>query len=280
MRHGSQTPAARKSLGQNFLVDPNALRTIARLCEATAEDTIVEIGPGTGNLTERLLSDSGAGRIVAIEKDRRMIPELQQRFAGESRLEIIEADALDMDLGALIPAGRRCVAVGNLPYYVATEIHFRLLAERRHFRRLVLMFQREVAERIVAREGSAAYGIPSVVTAVWATSRVALRLPPGAFRPPPKVHSAVVVADVAEAPLLDVAGDPEGFTAFARASLALRRKTMLNAIGAWGKVPRELLAAAIIAEGLPPAIRAEACSPETLAALWSRLQPAAAGETR
>lgn len=271
-------PPARKSLGQNFLVDRHALATISRLCDAGPDDTVVEIGPGTGNLTEHLLQDSGAGRVVAIEKDQRMLPELERRFAGEPRLELVAADVLDVDLGSLVPAGRRCVAVGNLPYYVATEIHFRLLAERRHFRRLVLMFQREVAERIVAHEGTAAYGIPSVVTALWASAHVALRLPPGAFRPPPKVHSAVVVAEVSEEARLAV-GDPAGFTAFVRAALALRRKTMLNAIGARGAVPRDALTAALLACGLPLTVRAEACSPETLAALWRRLQDMA-GETR
>lgn len=270
MQDKARHPEARKSLGQNFLVDDHALRSIAALCDAGPEDVVVEIGPGTGNLTERLLHETPA-RVVAVEKDRRMIPLLAERFGGEPRLTVIEGDALSVDLPSLA-GDRRAIAVGNLPYYVATEIHFRLLDERRRFRRLVLMFQREVAERIVARSGDEAYGVPSVTTALWARAWIALRLPPGAFRPPPKVHSAVVVADVSEEPLLPVDGDPAGFVRFVRGAMAQRRKTLVNSASASLGLDRGLVGAALEAEGLPPAVRAEACSPEALAALWIRLR--------
>lgn len=275
-----RAPEAKKSLGQNFLVDDHALRSIASLCAADPEDVIVEIGPGTGNLTERLLDVTNAGRVVAVEKDRRMLPLLAERFGAHPRLTVVEGDALSVDLGAFVPEGRRCVAVGNLPYYVATEIHFRLLDERRRFRRLVLMFQREVAERIVAREGSDAYGVPSVTTALWANAWIALRLPPGAFRPSPKVHSAIVVADVALEPRLEVGGDPAGFVRFVRAALAQRRKTLVNSVSGTSGRDRDQIVEALDAVGLPATIRAEACSPETLAALWIRLREGAAEETK
>lgn len=262
----------RKSLGQNFLRDPRALSTIAAQCQATEADTIVEIGPGTGNLTERLLRETQARRVIAIEKDRRLIPELEERFRGEDRLVIVHDDALTVDVTELLSSGRANIAAGNLPYNVATEIYFGLLARRSRFRRIVLMFQREVAERIVGTAGTPAYGVPSVLSAIWSRPRIALRLPPEAFRPAPKVHSAVVAADLSESPLLDVSEDPDDFSAFVRSSLSSRRKTLVNSLLNRKFAARDVIVESMVRLGLDPNVRAEACAPEVLASLWRALR--------
>ena len=259
----------RKRFGQHFLHDRHALEQIAALCEVTPDERLLEIGPGTGNLTETLLR-TPAKDIVAIERDRSLLPVLRERFAGE-RLQLVEGDAVHADFEALCPPDGRHVAVGNLPYNAGTEIYFRLLAHRTRIRRLVLMFQREVAERIVADAGSRSYGILSIMTALHGTSRIALRLAPGAFHPPPRVHSAVIVVDVDTHDRLDVAGDPRGFRRMVGGAFGARRKTLPNALTREGWT-REQVCEALERLEISPKIRGEALSPEQLAALWRQLQ--------
>ena len=255
----------KKRFGQNFLHDVHALDKIAQLCGATAEERILEVGPGTGNLTAALLK-TPAAKIIAVERDRSLLPVLEKRFS-EQRLTVHSGDAIHFDYAAHCPGPQRHVVAGNLPYNAATEIYFRLLENRSHIRRVVLMFQREVAQRIVAPEGSKTYGILSVMTALHATSRIALRLPPGAFFPPPKVHSAVVVADLCTAHRFDVAGDEIGFRRMIGAAFGARRKTLVNALTRqhWDK---EDVQEALTEIDCPPTVRAEALSPEQLGALW------------
>ncbi len=185
--------SARKSLGQNFLLDLNLTAKIARQAGDLTGADILEIGPGPGGLTRGLLAE-GARRVLAVEKDRRCLPALAaiaDHYPG--RLEILEADALDVDPATRLSPPVRVVA--NLPYNVGTELLIRWLtppAWPPFWQSLTLMFQREVAERIVAPPGSRAYGRLSVLAQWRAEAAIVMDLPPGAFTPPPKVASAVV----------------------------------------------------------------------------------------
>ena len=186
---------AKKSLGQNFLLDLNLTRKIARLAGDLSERTVVEIGPGPGGLTRALLIE-GAKRVIAIERDDRCLPalaEVSSRYPG--RLEVHPADALKVDWGHLPGGASSASIVANLPYGVASLLLVNWLETEPWppwFDRMVLMFQREVAERIVAQPNSKAYGRLSIL-AQWRTeARIVMSLPPDAFTPPPKVSSAIV----------------------------------------------------------------------------------------
>ncbi|MHA7867144.1 MAG: 16S rRNA (adenine(1518)-N(6)/adenine(1519)-N(6))-dimethyltransferase RsmA [Salipiger thiooxidans] len=185
--------SAKKSLGQNFLLDLNLTAKIARQAGDLAGMDVLEIGPGPGGLTRGLLAE-GARRVLAIEKDARCLPALAEIAAAyPGRLEVIEGDALQIDpLQHLTPPIAICA---NLPYNVGTELLVRWLTPESwppFWQTLTLMFQREVAERIVAQPGSKAYGRLAVLSQWRADARIVLSLPPGAFTPPPKVSSAVV----------------------------------------------------------------------------------------
>lgn len=184
---------ARKALGQNFLLDLNLTARIARIAGDLSQTDVLEVGPGPGGLTRGLLAE-GARRVLAIEKDARCLPALQQiADAYPGRLEVIEGDALEIDpLAHLEPPIAVCA---NLPYNVGTELLIRWLTPPEWppvWRSLTLMFQREVAERIVAQPGSKAYGRLALLAQWRCDARIALNLPPEAFTPPPKVSSAVV----------------------------------------------------------------------------------------
>lgn len=186
---------AKKSLGQNFLLDLNLTRKIARLAGDLSERTVVEIGPGPGGLTRALLME-GAKHVIAIERDDRCLPALADvsaRYPG--RLEVHPADALDVDWRQLLGDAQSASIVANLPYGVASLLLVNWLETEPWppwYDRMVLMFQREVAERIVAQPKSKAYGRLSVL-AQWRTeARIVMNLPPEAFTPPPKVSSAIV----------------------------------------------------------------------------------------
>jgi len=183
---------ARHSLGQHFLLDANLTARIVRAAGDLTGRSVIEIGPGPGGLTRALLASS-ATRIVTIELDRRAVAAMAELAASvnTARLTVIEADALQIDLPRLVPTPRQIVA--NLPYNVASPLLVRWLRQASDFEQMTLMFQREVAERIVAAPGTAAYGRLSVLAGWICQSHIALRLPPAAFVPPPKVWSAVVV---------------------------------------------------------------------------------------
>jgi 16S rRNA (adenine1518-N6/adenine1519-N6)-dimethyltransferase len=187
--------SAKKSLGQNFILDLNLTGRIARTARPFAGALIVEVGPGPGGLTRALLSE-GAEQVVVVEKDARFLPALAmiaEHFPG--RLTVVEADALDVDWRALVPEGRMARIVANLPYSVATPLLIGWLKTEPWppwWDRMVLMFQREVAERIVAPPGGKAYGRLAVLSQWRAQVRTLFHLPPQAFTPPPKVASTLV----------------------------------------------------------------------------------------
>jgi 16S rRNA (adenine1518-N6/adenine1519-N6)-dimethyltransferase len=184
---------ARKSLGQNFLLDLNLTAKIARQVGDLANCDVLEIGPGPGGLTRGLLAE-GARRVVAVEKDQRCIPALENIATHHpGRLQVLEGDALDIDLAVYLTAPIRIAA--NLPYNIGTELLVRWLTPPSwppFWQSLTLMFQREVAERIVAQPGSKTYGRLAVLAQWRCNANIVLSLPPDAFTPPPKVSSAVV----------------------------------------------------------------------------------------
>lgn len=191
-RHGLQ---AKKSLGQNFLLDLNLTSKIARTAGDLSQATVIEVGPGPGGLTRALLL-SGAKRVVAIERDERCLAALAEVAAHyPGRLDVIAGDALKTDFAALAGAAEPVRIVANLPYNIGTELLVRWLTVAEwppFYRSMTLMFQREVAERIVAKPGADAYGRLGVLAGWRTEARIAFDVPPQAFTPPPKVTSSVI----------------------------------------------------------------------------------------
>ncbi|MFO0746837.1 MAG: 16S rRNA (adenine(1518)-N(6)/adenine(1519)-N(6))-dimethyltransferase RsmA [Myxococcota bacterium] len=243
-----------KALGQHFLRDPEVLADIAAIADGKHSGGILEIGPGEGALTAFLV-EAGVP-LVAIDKDPRALAAIAERFGG--RVRGVLGDAATDDLGALLP-GPGAVIVGNLPYNAASAIHRRVLALGTRVARAVLMFQREVALRLVAGPGSREYGIPSILTAVAARSWMVRDVPPQAFTPPPKVQSAVVLVEPLATPLVAPA-DLEAFAAFLGTVFQQRRKTLANALGAKRH--------ALEAVGIDGRLRAEQVGPEAFIRLW------------
>ena len=253
---------ARKSLGQNFLLDLNLTAKIARQAGDMTECDVLEIGPGPGGLTRGLLSE-GARRVLAIEKDKRCLPALAEiAEAYPDRLTVIEGDALEIDpLAHLTPPIR---IAANLPYNVGTELLVRCLTPQEwppFWQSLTLMFQREVAERIVAKPGSKAYGRLALLAQWRADARIVLNLPPEAFTPPPKVSSAVVHLTALPEPRFPA--DPDVLNRVVAAAFNQRRKMLRSALkGTAPDIEDRLLAA-----GLKPTERAEQVPLEGFCAL-------------
>ncbi|HTR17702.1 MAG TPA: 16S rRNA (adenine(1518)-N(6)/adenine(1519)-N(6))-dimethyltransferase RsmA [Acetobacteraceae bacterium] len=222
-RHGLD---ARKSLGQHFLLDPNLTGRIARLAGDLAGRHVIEVGPGPGGLTRALL-ETEAAEVLAVEIDSRAVAAIEElRAAFPDRLRLLEADAVGTDLAALVPAPRQIVA--NLPYNVATPLLIGWLRQAASWERLTLMFQLEVAERVCAAPGSAAYGRLAVLAQWTCTASLLLRIPPAAFTPPPKVFSAVVgLVPLPEQPAPALFAAMERLTA---AAFGQRRKMLRGAL--------------------------------------------------
>ncbi|MGI3164697.1 16S rRNA (adenine(1518)-N(6)/adenine(1519)-N(6))-dimethyltransferase RsmA [Pseudooceanicola sp. 200-1SW] len=254
--------AAKKSLGQNFLLDLNLTAKIARQAGDLSECDVLEVGPGPGGLTRGLLAE-GARKVLAIEKDARCLPALAEIAAHyPGKLEVIEGDALEIDpLAHLTPPIR---IASNLPYNVGTELLVRWLTPPEWppvWQSLTLMFQREVAERIVAQPGSKAYGRLALLVAWRAEARIALSLPPEAFTPPPKVSSAVV--HVTALPEPRYPADPQVLERVVAKAFNQRRKMLRAALK--GLAPD--LEDRLLASGIQPTDRAETVSLEQFCAL-------------
>jgi len=254
--------AARKSLGQNFLLDLNLTARIARAAGDLTRADVLEVGPGPGGLTRALLA-LGARRVLAVEKDRRCIPALQEIAAAcPGRLNIIEGDALEIDpLEHLTPPIK---VVANLPYNVGTELLVRWLtppAWPPFWQSLTLMFQREVAERIVARPGGKAYGRLAILAQWRCEARIVMQLPPGAFTPPPKVSSSVV--HIAALPEPRFAADPRVLQDVVARAFNQRRKMLRAALRGVAPDIEDRLRAA----GIAPTDRAETVPLEKFCAL-------------
>lgn len=252
-RHGLSPSRA---LGQNFVVDPNTVRRIARMAGVEPGDHIVEIGPGLGSLTLALV-ERGA-EVVAVELDRHVLPALREATAGTD-VRIIEADALELDWSSTLGDEPHWLLVANLPYNIATPLVLDLLDGVPQVTRMLIMVQREVAERLAATPGSRTYGLPSVKVAYWATASVVGRVPPTVFVPKPRVESALVRIVRRSTPA--TAADPDRLFALARAGFGQRRKMLRRSLG--GLIDP----AAFEAAGVSPEARAEQLSVQD----WGRL---------
>ena len=258
-RHGL---SARKALGQNFILDLNLTARIARAAGDLASHDVLEVGPGPGGLTRGLLAE-GARRVLAVEKDARCLPALAEvAEAYPGRLKVLHADALEVDPLAHLAAPYLVAA--NLPYNVGTELLVRWLtppAWPPAWTSLTLMFQREVAERIVAEPGSKAYGRLAVLAQWRAEARIVMSLPPEAFVPPPKVRSAVVRLTALSAPRFPA--EPQALSRVVAAAFNQRRKMLRAALRGLAPDMEERLRAA----GIEPTARAEEVPIEDFCAL-------------
>jgi 16S rRNA (adenine1518-N6/adenine1519-N6)-dimethyltransferase len=254
--------AARRSLGQNFILDLNLTARIARAAGALAGCDVLEIGPGPGGLTRGLLAE-GARHVVAVEKDARCLPALAEIAAAyPGRLTVVAGDALEFDAGTRLTPPVRVVA--NLPYNIGTELLVRWLTPPSwppFWQSLTLMFQREVADRIVAQPGGDAYGRLSILAQWRATARIAMTLPPEAFVPPPKVSSAVVHLEALPAPRFPA--DPAVLARVTAAAFGQRRKMLRSSLRGLAPDIEDRLAAA----GIAPTARAETVGIEAFCAL-------------
>jgi 16S rRNA (adenine1518-N6/adenine1519-N6)-dimethyltransferase len=255
--------SAKKSLGQNFILDLNLTGRIARTARPFVGATIIEVGPGPGGLTRALLSE-GAESVIAVEKDSRFLPALAmiaEHFPG--RLTVVEADALDVDWRALLPPERTARIIANLPYSVATPLLIGWLKTEPWppwWDRMVLMFQREVAERIVAQPGGKTYGRLAVLSQWRAEVRTLFHLPSRAFTPPPKVASTLVEFIPRPEPL--PAGGAAMLEALTAAAFGQRRKMLRASLKG---LPHAV--ECLEAVGIDPASRAEQISVAGLCAL-------------
>ncbi|PYE88536.1 16S rRNA (adenine(1518)-N(6)/adenine(1519)-N(6))-dimethyltransferase RsmA [Phyllobacterium leguminum] len=256
-RHGLN---AKKSLGQNFLLDLNLTAKIARTAGDLADQQVIEVGPGPGGLTRALLAQGAL--VTAIERDERCLPALEEiasHYPG--RLTVISGDALEQDFAALVTSDRKPRIVANLPYNVGTQLLLNWLLSEPwppFYASMTLMFQREVAERIVAKPGSEAYGRLGVLAGWRTEAKIAFDVPPQAFTPPPKVTSSVVHLMPREAPL---ACDAAKLGRVTQAAFGQRRKMLRQSIKSLGGE------ALLGKTGIDPTRRAETLSVEEFVTL-------------
>ena len=224
--------SANKSLGQNFLIDDEAVSTIVDTAKVTKDDLIIEIGPGLGTLTSKLLEK--AGKVIAIELDKKMVLVLEDRFSLYDNFECINEDVLKVDLESLISEEKSkglktAKIVANLPYYITTPIIMKLLEEKLDIETITVMIQKEVADRLVAEPGKANTGAITYAINYYTNPKVVLQVPNTAFIPAPDVNSTVIQLEVLQKPKIDVI-DEEMFFKVIKYAFMQRRKTLLNSL--------------------------------------------------
>lgn len=249
---------ASKRLGQNFLVDAGVVRAIVDAADLSPADTVLEIGPGIGTLTQGL-AESGA-RIVAVELDKKLPAVLAETLKGYDNVTVVPGDILKLDILRILNlgAGERFKVVANLPYYITTPILMALLEQHLPIERMVTMVQKEVAVRMTARPGSKDYGALSVAVQYHTDARIVMDVPPRAFMPAPEVTSAVIACRVRETPAVRPS-DEKLFFRLVRAAFGQRRKTLLNALTGAG-LTKEQCRAGLAAAGIAESLRGEQLS--------------------
>ncbi|WP_031475151.1 16S rRNA (adenine(1518)-N(6)/adenine(1519)-N(6))-dimethyltransferase RsmA [Agathobaculum desmolans] len=250
-----------KSLGQNFLTDASVPRRIAEQSGAAETGCVVEVGPGMGCLTDELCRR--AARVVAVELDRALLPVLAETLSEHNNYEIVQGDVLALDLAALCRekfGEERAVACANLPYYITTPAITALL-ESRAFTRITVMVQREVAQRICAQPGTAAYSAFTIYVQYHAAAKILFDVPADCFVPRPKVDSAVLQLTPLEQPAVQTK-DEKLFFALVRAAFNMRRKTLVNALGPvlGSEMDKEAIAGLVCSVGLDARVRGERLS--------------------
>jgi 16S rRNA (adenine1518-N6/adenine1519-N6)-dimethyltransferase len=280
MRHQFR---AKRRLGQSFLLDPGILARLAEAAELSPADTVLEIGPGTGNLTRELARRAGA--VVAVEIDRELEPLLAETLAEFNNVHLVWGDFLAQDLTRLWELappgpGGTCKVAANLPYYITSPILVKLLTSQSAPALAVLLVQQEVAERLVAVPGTRAYGSLSVLVQFYTIPELVLKVPPRAFFPAPEVSSAAVRLRLRSDPPVDVQ-DSALFFQVVRAAFGQRRKTLINALlGGLEWADKDTLAAALKEAGIDPTRRGETLSLEEFAALTRAVRSAQADGRR
>lgn len=260
-------PPTRKSLGQHFLTDRRILSRIADALHLDGGETVLEIGPGRGALTDILVER--AGRLVAIEYDRALAEMLRQRYARRNNVLIAEADVLAVSLGEL--AAGPYVLVGNVPYYITTPILFHALVPPRA-QRSVYLVQKEVADRLSAAPGTKEYGGLTVNVAAVARAETLFKVPAGAFSPPPKVDSAVVRITPLATPLISLE-EERAFRLLVQGAFGMRRKQMRRVLRSLYGIDAVAADAILGATGIDPEVRPETLTPEQFARLLRADKP-------
>ena len=254
----SHFPRPRKALGQNFLTDRNILAKIIRTAQISQTDSVLEIGPGRGALTDLLAPQ--AARLLAIEFDRDLSAILRERFSSIPNVTIHEQDVLKADFSQLLkPVEPLWKVVANLPYNISTPVLFKFLEDRNRFSRLVLMLQKEVGQRLAAPPDCGDYGITTVLFGLWFEIRQEFIVPPGCFHPPPKVDSIIISLVPRKEPLVPVF-DQHLFEKVVKAAFGQRRKTLANCLKSAEVTPPEQLANAFNQTGIDGRRRGETLS--------------------
>ena len=279
----ARVPKKKPKLGQHFLTDTSTAVRILDALGDISQTTVLEIGPGRGALTTMLVRR--ARRLIAIETDRVLAAQLRMNFSLAPNIEIIEGDILSVDIDSIFGpkpgssrpgldvAPERVRVVGNLPYFITSEILLRMFEYRQYFETIVLMVQKEVADRLAASPGSKEYGLLSATAQLYSRVEKLFIVPPVAFSPPPKVHSAVVRLSIS--PHLEkLRVNEDEFIRFLKLSFAQKRKTLWNNLKV--RYASEDLKRAMLRAKVKPAIRAEALSLEDSARLFRALTEAAA----
>jgi len=278
----TRVPRKKPKLGQNFLADRSYAQKIVAALGDLSQETVMEIGAGRGALTDSLVAR--AKKVMAIELDRVLAAQLRLRYVGRKNVEIIEADVLTVELPTLLHITapgplkdlrpldvERVRVVGNLPYYITSDILLRLFEQHRFIESIVIMVQKEVAERIAASPGTRDYRLLSATAQLYSDVENLFVVPPGAFAPPPKVHSALLRMTIA--PKFESLDVPEGeFIDFLKLTFGQKRKTLLNNLK--GTYDTKLAAAAMKKAAIKPDARSEAVPLTKMAALWKALQAA------
>ena len=267
---GKEEHRAKKKLGQNFLVDPTVCPRIAEKAQIDGIG-VLEIGPGFGALTSELAKR--AAKVVAVEIDPDVIPQLTENLKDFANTEIVQGDAMEMDLAALIRDrfGEMPVAiVGNLPYYITSPLITRFLLERLPVRSVTVMVQKEAGERLCAEPGTRECGAVSAAVWYYSVPRMLFTVKPGAFRPRPKVTSCVIRLEIREKPAAET--DADLLFRVVRAAFGQRRKTAVNALSSLLGISKQTAADAVAEVGLAPEVRAEQITLDAFAALAEALR--------
>ena len=261
--------AFQKKFGQNFLIDDHVITKIINAAEITKDDLVLEIGPGIGTMTQYLAES--AGKVIAVEIDKNLIPILGETLAEYDNVTIINEDILKLDINRLVEeenAGKPIKVVANLPYYITTPIIMGLFESHVPLQSITVMVQKEVADRMQVGPGSKDYGALSLAVQYYAKPEIVANVPPNCFIPRPNVGSAVIRLTRYEEPPVQVKDEKKMF-ALIRASFNQRRKTLVNGLGNAGLpgITKESASAALTQMGLSPTVRGEALTLEQFARL-------------
>ena len=261
-----------KSLGQNFLIDDDALLSITQASDICKDDGVLEIGPGFGTLTQALCLK--AGKVVSVEIDKTVIPVLNENLSEFSNFKVINEDVMKIDLKNLIEtefSGYNVKVAANLPYYITTPIIMMLLESGLDFESIVIMVQKEVAERLCAKEGTKDFGAISLSVDYYAKAEIITHVPPTSFMPPPKVTSSVVKLTMRKDKKVNPKNEKLFFSVI-KGAFSQRRKTMLNALSNFGIAPKDKLYEAFKNLGIDEKRRGETLSIEEFCALSDEIE--------